>query len=84
MTPGSEYQLYAEADCGKGFILDGFPRTVEQAKMLDAMLTKSGEAVARVIELQVPDAVLTERIVGRWVHKVGLYKLNSEACVRGE
>jgi adenylate kinase len=37
--------------------------------MLDETLAKTGEAVSRVIELSVPDAVLTERICGRWVHK---------------
>ena len=58
-----------EADCAKGFILDGFPRSVEQASKLDAVLADSGEAVSCIIALEVPDAVLTERICGRWVHK---------------
>merc|ERR1719473_990794 len=39
-----------EADCAGGFILDGFPRTVEQAKALDAMLAAGNECVSKIIE----------------------------------
>jgi len=56
-------------DCKKGFILDGFPRTVAQAGALDMMLKETSDHVGIVVELNVPDQVLFERITGRWIHK---------------
>lgn len=58
-----------DADCSLGFILDGFPRTVDQAKALDKMLAKNGEAVSLVVAFDVDAGVLEERICGRWIHK---------------
>jgi adenylate kinase len=58
-----------EDDCKLGFILDGFPRTLEQAQALDKVLAEEGDRVTKVVALTVPDEVLEERICGRWVHK---------------
>jgi adenylate kinase len=53
------------ADCIRGYILDGFPRTLDQAKALDQLLKDLGTKLDHVVVIEVPDDYLVERLTGR-------------------
>ena len=59
-------QRIDEADCRHGFILDGFPRTLPQAEVLEQMMAEKGIKLNCVLEIQVPDEIIMERILGRY------------------
>ena len=52
-------------ECQEGYIIDGLPRTLTQAKKMEA----SGIAVDKVISFEVPDEVIVKRTAGRWIHR---------------
>jgi adenylate kinase len=56
----------SQGDCARGAILDGFPRTLDQATALDEALAQEGRAIDKVIYIQVPEDDLLGRLSGRW------------------
>lgn len=69
VTIGIVRERLAKPDCAKGFILDGFPRTVEQADALKGILTAQGKSLSAAINIAVPAEDLIERAIGRRICK---------------
>jgi adenylate kinase len=66
-TIGMFMEELARPSAARGAILDGFPRTVGQARALDATLGAQGERIRRVIFIDVPTETLVRRVAGRWI-----------------
>lgn len=69
VTIGIVKERLAKPDCRRGFILDGFPRTLEQANALDSTLKDLGIVLTRVVNINVPTEELVSRITGRRICK---------------
>ena len=67
VTNGIVEDRLSKADCGKGFILDGYPRTTAQAEMLDSVLSRMGVKADAALNIKVPDADVIHRLSGRSV-----------------
>jgi len=58
-------ERFGKGDTGRGYLLDGFPRTLPQAQALEALLSRIGQPLEVVVSLECPDRALVERITGR-------------------
>jgi len=66
ITIGMLLDRIAQPDCQKGFMLDGFPRTIEQAEALDAAVKSHGKEIDTAIYVKVGTDELLRRLAGRW------------------
>ncbi len=69
LTVGLVTDRISQDDCKNGFMLDGFPRNVSQAKYLDSFLQKTNIALDKVVNIEVDKSILVERAVGRRICK---------------
>lgn len=69
ITNGIVRDRLLQDDCSKGFLLDGFPRTLQQAEALDGMLADMGRSLDHVINLKVDRGLLLARLTGRRICK---------------
>lgn len=69
VTNGIVRDRLLQDDCEKGFLLDGFPRTLAQAEALDGMLAEMGRRIDHVINLKVDRSLLLARLTGRRICK---------------
>lgn len=69
VTIGIVRERLAEDDCKAGFLLDGFPRTVQQADALDKILVDLGTKLDAALNIEVPKEFLIERLTGRRICK---------------
>jgi len=67
VTIGIVRDRLSESDCEKGFLLDGFPRTVPQAEALENLLDSLNKKIDYVINIEVPEGILMDRLTGRRV-----------------
>lgn len=66
ITIGMILDRISRPDCARGFMLDGFPRTLEQARALDEALAREGKAIDRALYIRVSPDELVRRLAGRW------------------
>jgi adenylate kinase len=71
VTIGMIRERLSRPDCARGGLLDGFPRTIPQAVALEALGNELGASVRKVIYVKAREAVLVDRLSGRWICKAG-------------
>lgn len=86
VTNGIVKERLAEKDTDKGFLLDGFPRTIDQSGALEEILKALGKKIDAVINIHVEEDILVDRLAGRFMCKdcgATYHKLNNPTKVEG-